>query len=874
MAVFAYSPAVEIYIKRTAEGPNGTVYDVSPDIVKGQCILRENAPHQMTVTLMNKARRYDALFAPNDLFAIYLKRTRRLLVMSGYLDSVPWYSTWERSVQIFGTCTMKRLLQKRWDPGTTAVLTLLAKEGNSVQQKATDGGMAAKAKGLITQVGGWPQDTVHIGALPTTWADKIATLYTAAAPLLLGNVLSNLGSTVSLSELNSPMVGSTYVPQSLPKGLTSKDVNYFALPGPNKVVRAVPFSSSGNPICPPKYGPKGYYCQMDWGYLAPGGSKLRGPMRAWLARQKPSGSGPVMVYCNTTQKTVLCQPVDDGPGRYNASDYKIGLSKAALDKLSITQDMINKKVAVNVAWCDQTVNNDYYPLGPWPMYEEFKSVKGSKRKVAVGVKAPVWTDNSDNQSPYTVSVESSQQGQSAAQWALKYVGKANYGTTPQGAGGTGQVLPGKFGLLPTFDCSGLSYAAWKQAGVNWPHLSSEGQWWANGNDSSGGVNPKMQVVTSQDQLIPGDLIFYNNHLSGDTQLDPNHVAIYTGTDAKTGEKMTVQAAGHQVGIITAPVNAPPMTITGMGRPAGYPGYNKQKSRTIPGSTTKANQATSLIGGLTQGVPNNTNFINYWEWFGQGPTQEGSLLTGIRGLLNDQPLLPFINTVLNASMRSWCSAPNGDFIAWFPDYFGAYGASATISIADIELMDFSISWSDQNMVTHQYVAASWVTNIMGTSPAGTPTIGNLATTDGIVTLEMGSVSNNILQTVLNLKSGDASGLGDPQAILNRFGARSNFQQIGIQLGDQAQFWYALYLFQLNWASMFTADVPITFMPECFPGMLMRLTDGFQAYINQVVHAWDFTDGGPGFTTQLAIMAPSDFKKNTLFGLPKGGTQAVV
>jgi hypothetical protein len=173
-----------------------------------------------------------------------------------------------------------------------------------------------------------------------------------------------------------------------------------------------------------------------------------------------------------------------------------------------------------------------------------------------------------------------------------------------------------------------------------------------------------------------------------------------------------------------------------------------------------------------------------------------------------------------------------------------------------------------------VASSWVGSVFGSNPSGGVGVANMATTDGVVTLEMGSLSNNILQTVLNLAPGDASNLGNPQAILNRFGARPNFQEIGVIMGAQAQFWYALFLFQMNWASMYTASVPTTFMPEAFPGMLLQLQDGFQAYINQVVHAWDYSDGGPGFTTQMAIMAPSDWKQGGLFGLPNGGQTAVV
>jgi len=288
----------------------------------------------------------------------------------------------------------------------------------------------------------------------------------------------------------------------------------------------------------------------------------------------------------------------------------------------------------------------------------------------------------------------------------------------------------------------------------------------------------------------------------------------------------------------------------------------------------SNMGIAFGSGITTATQTPTSFINYWDWFGQPPQGESQLLTGIRGLLNDQPLLPFINTVLNSSMRSWCSAPNGDFISWFPDYFGLYGMAGIVNIEDIELQDFSMGWSDTNMVTHQYVASSWVSQVFGASPAGQVNINNITNTEGVVSLEMGNLSNNILQVVLGLKPGDASGFGNPQALLDRFGARPNFQQIGVIMGPMAQFWYALFLFQLNWASMFSVNVPMTFMPEVFPGMLMRLRDGFQAYIQQVVHSWDLTSGGPGFQTQASVMAPSDWRGHGLYGLPAGGRRAVV
>ena len=78
--------------------------------------------------------------------------------------------------------------------------------------------------------------------------------------------------------------------------------------------------------------------------------------------------------------------------------------------------------------------------------------------------------------------------------------------------------------------------------------------------------------------------------------------------------------------------------------------------------------------------------------------------GPRALLNDQPLLPYLKNLINASMRSFCSAPNGDFMAWFPDYYGLWGTAAIMVLEPIEMQDFYVEWTDDYFVTHQYTVA--------------------------------------------------------------------------------------------------------------------------------------------------------------------------
>lgn len=108
-------------------------------------------------------------------------------------------------------------------------------------------------------------------------------------------------------------------------------------------------------------------------------------------------------------------------------------------------------------------------------------------------------------------------------------------------------------------------------------------------------------------------------------------------------------------------------------------------------------------------------------------------------------------------------------------------------------------------------------------------------------------------------------------LSRFGGRPNMVTIpSIQQG-RPEFFMALYLFMQHWANQFKAKVPMTFMPELWPGMLLRLPEyNFQAYITEVTHSFQFGPGG-FFLTDAQVVAPARLTNRTdLFGLlPLGG-----
>ena len=80
---------------------------------------------------------------------------------------------------------------------------------------------------------------------------------------------------------------------------------------------------------------------------------------------------------------------------------------------------------------------------------------------------------------------------------------------------------------------------------------------------------------------------------------------------------------------------------------------------------------------------------------------------------------------------------------------------------------------------------------------------------------------------------------------------------------------------SWAYQYNADIPVTFMPELWPGMLVQIPAfGFQAYVTTVTHSGQMGQGG-SFQTTVNIAAPArlpgaDGKSGgQLIGLPLAG-----
>lgn len=772
----------------------GTI-DVSQDIASGQVQLRENGLHTMQIGLLNKRRKYDRAFSPNDRFVIYMKRITELLVMTGYLNAVPYVTAWERTISLTGSCSNKRLLYHYWDPGSQAAFQLLSATGNlGDQNTANDGGIGSKVLAILEKVAGLDPNHIHLGQIPGDWMRKIVSLYNATESQV-GYFFSGLGGQNSNGSTNfNQSVGTTY---------RSDAPNGAGLPTTFAAVTA------NAPLFPNDIQPlrsDGLWIGLQWGYRTPPDGNFSSGVYAPIPLGYLKDRRVVITNPNNNKGAVL-SPCGWGPGPRAASANNPAPT-ACISSFVMEALGLHEGDDVMVAWVKPDQESNYGP----------QLLVTAPTNADPGVQTARTNSYQPQTNPNAVSVVSTA-GQKAASAAYQECTRNpaiwyQWGGTDPNSG---------------LDCSGLVQYAWKQAGVTIPR-TSEDQYAAMHDPS-----------ISADNLQPGDLIFYEG-------VPPAHVTMYVGLGSMA------EAAHTGTTLHVVPVYP------------GYVGFGRPKGVDALGTQVTGSGAGAAAAG---GDVTNQQLITEWDWFGQGPDPLSMILSGERALMNDQPLLPFIDMLIKTSMRSWCAAPNGDFISWFPDYFGVYGTAGVMDIANIELQDFTIMWADDHLITHQFTAGTYVPTILGPSPGGPTSAANIADTMGIATVEV----PQILQALFNLSPTESG--GDLVAkLLNRFGARPNFTPMQTILGHIAEFWYALYLFQMNWASQFSARVPITFMPEMYPGMLMRLPQyGFQAYVTGVTHSFNLSQGG-GFKTDVDVIAPSATTGSGLYGLPQGGLGGLV
>lgn len=800
MPTFVYAPGVHILIDTN----NAGTLDVSDDVTQGSVTLNENQPHSLRFTLSNTNRKYDGVFTPNDKVVLQLKKTDWLQIFTGYLDSVPFYSLHARPVSLRATCTLKKLKYRLFDLGANATMQLINSKASLDINAAKDGGISNKVVEVLTKIGDWPQEDIHIGELPTEWIAKLTPLYQKIQQDIL--VPTDILGTGGIAGQVGTPGGTVSNAQAYTHGFTKEGAG-----DPNKngalvaafvknifpqqlwqTIIAISFrESSWDP------GAEGDNHSHDFVLNASPGADGRPRSGAFM------GVGSDGINWGPSRGLMQIRSVVDQTGTGQTRD---------------ANQLFDPVFNLNSANMEMQRAGG---LGPWAgaaLTQEHRDMADK----ALAAPPPSDLSKASNLVPFTQSVSTAPPTNDPSK-ATEVVSKVLYAAASQ-LGlpySYGAESPGK-----TFDCSGLTQWAFAQAGVTLPR-TSEQQWTATQSTLVQGA------VQNHSLIQPGDLVFYEYHTSGDTDAPPNHVAIAISS--------TQQIHAPHTGDVIKRANIDFSAFMGATRPAGQ-------------------GAQGSFGGI--GSADGGPALAPYDWT-TNPTDDSNVLSGYRLLMNDQPLLPTVSDLITASMRNFCSAPNGDFIAWFPDYFGQYDGGGTLQVEPIELFpDFTIDWADDSLITHQFVTGD-VGAPFGYGNSATPldTLNQELQTGGIVSVEFPELIEYIWGT-------DASHWEwlDPNKLLGRFGARVNSQNVPYLRDKLTQFWYALKLFLTNWAQQFSTNVSISFMPELWPGMRMRVKDGnnnVQFYVTQVTHTWSMSDGG-GFQTSASLTSPAVVDETSQLG----------
>lgn len=218
--------------------------------------------------------------------------------------------------------------------------------------------------------------------------------------------------------------------------------------------------------------------------------------------------------------------------------------------------------------------------------------------------------------------------------------------------------------------------------------------------------------------------------------------------------------------------------------------------------------------------------------------ESTQLVGERARMNDESLLNTVRQYVQAGLRRFQSSPTGDFLAFFPDYFGDFDTAPVLKLADVEMIDVKVRLSDTDYTSHVFA-------ITDDDMSRSIDLSDKLNTGGVVSLDMEYVWTKIVPN-------HPEGYDSADAMMKTMGIRPLVESYPGVNNRIFGWMLAAQTFQKKWAQQFLTTVTFTFMPELFPGTRIELADhGISVYVDSVSHTFDYTTG---FRTTARISCP--------------------
>lgn len=882
MSTFLYAPGIRIFIKTENSG----TLDVSDDLIDYTVQRRSDGPSTLNFSIQNIKRKYDGLFSPNDEVIVEMKRVAWVRVFTGLLNSVPLVTMWPRVVAFSASCSLKRLQYWYWDPQlasawTDATVAMANGKGTS------DAGITNVILTLLRDVVGWPANKAHIGAIPPNWF-KLVIPY---AQLLADQLVSADAQVASFfNTYGLGNVGGTPVDGSTSTGgtpVTTQASGVFKDQANVVGAHGVSFSSDQltNAEIIIRVGKRR---GVDDKYIAGALAVAMGESHLIATIPNRNGDGGLGLFQQGPGWGTVARRTDP----VLTSEHFFAAFQSTPAGVYAGHSPVWAALYVNDGWSNSTrlAQRQAKQLPAHELYYDY-----ALNLVAIFNASLTGATGTDSVTKSTAKgvIDSQTSSTGAIPTAFDFVLRAQqlvrkYPNIPYGSPSLSQVKQTSHAPTSLGCSSFISWVLYNYFGtLPWTNEASDYDWAESQYQwcvKHGGKElPLSEAAKTQGAL----LIRHPNSSAGGHFQSAGHIEISVGDGAHSIGATNSQHPASEHGIYlpqfdtavlmpmfdyTQAKNGAPPQVYGVGATTNSSGVPTGPA-TEPYSSTAGFNPSNPIDALF----GNTIAIN-------GDVQQkfendmALAFAGPRALLNDQPLLPYIKNLVNASMRSFCSAPNGDFMAWFPDYYGLWGTAAIMTIEPVELQDFYVEWTDDYFVTHQYTVAGTVNYFDGFTGGINPTFtppdsGNATpfsddriTTAGIASIDIPAIMYALFGISLDAQQAEAF----RQHIYKKFGARPDFKEMDGMVGKTAEIFSAMYYFMRQWTYQYNANVPLTFMPELWPGMLLQIPEyNFQCYVTAVTHSGQMGEGG-GHQTMVNVAAPARMPDGTnthhLIGLP--------
>ena len=865
-----YSPDVRahIYSRRL-----GSAIDVSKDIIRGSVNRNIDAASTFSLTLRNEQGQYTGVLARNDRIVVWLKKLEWIQVFSGYLDTVPFLDVYPTDAEIKGTCTIKRLRDYYWDPGLAenAQLFEMGSEG-----EMTDGGATAILKRLVGDVGGFSVDNqdasknrLWIQEIPTDFVDYAKDVLETTSPseyetILLeylgggsktlsgsGSAGSNYGSgdVAKLLEIASNEIGFVEGPNDANKygtelgrpnlpwcalfvswcaqkaGLSPEPITQSALVRDHRVKH----QSEGREVTGVPEPGDLFILMPDThiGFVESANSRSD-----FTAIEGNAGVAGEVARTNYRQAGVIfVRPKYPDSGNVSAGDS--GDLKALLTDVGFTGSGLG--IAMGVAWATSNLDAGFVNtsssraglFGNWyrgqpTEREKLRSPRYSAQKIFELTnggrdwsEVPKYTDNSWKAHQGKNGTISNTPG-TPGYGDLSVSGETEKWLESPISGASRDIIGfgGQTGCTTQPNHRGIDYIV--SEGTNVRVVASGSVKLVKRSDKWG-----LRVVVAH----PG------GYLSVYAKLKNTIVA--EGQDVKQGDVIATTSASNFGLHFEVWDRFAPDTSGHELNPTDYLGRLNEISTTSDRTGTDSG-ALSIDDVRNQAALQIFNAL-------YRPFETNALsmqLQGKRARMNDVSLLTSVSEYVGAGMRRFMSSPTGDFLAFFPDYFGTHGTAPSLKLSDVELVDMKVKLDDKNYTSHVF-------SVIDTDGDRSITLNDKLATDGVVTLEQEYTWTHIVPD-------HPEGFSSAAEMMQVLGVRPADRAYS-SIRNQVFGWFlAVRDFQIKWSQQYLTTVSFTFMPELFPGMRVEIGDhGVEVFVESVQHSFDFKSG---FRTTASISCP--------------------